>query len=185
MTMLWQKLRSLVVVRFRHPGLLLSILVLCLAGLAGCSSTQPGGLPVRRPQLLPTDTSIPLPTATPTPIPTATPTPTPTPVAALPAGILPGGQVFFSTQRSGESSEELWQVDGVSDLQKAQPAVAPGLWQCAENGSVQCAFVTNQGALQVSQPASGTLVLLDDLSAIVAVAGTTTPRAMDTVKRDR
>ncbi len=28
-------------------------LVLCLAGLAGCSSTQPGGLPIRGPQLLP------------------------------------------------------------------------------------------------------------------------------------
>ena len=131
MTMPWQKLRSFVSVRLRHPRLWLSVLVLCLAGLAGCSSTQPGGLPVRGPQLFPTDTSTPLPTATPTPLPTATPTPTPTPVAALPAGVLPGGQVFFSTQRSGESSEELWQVDAVGGLQKHSPQWRPA------SGSVQ------------------------------------------------
>ena len=95
-------------------------------------------------------------------------------MAALPAGVLPGGQVFFSTQRSGESWEELWHVDGVSDLQETQPVVAPGLWQCAADGSTRCAFVTNQGALQVSLPASGTLALLDDLSALGAVGGTAT-----------
>ncbi len=102
-------------------------------------------------------------------------------MAALPAGVLPGGQVFFSTQRSGESSEELWQVDAVRGLEKAQPAVAPGLWQCAADGSTRCAFVTNQGALQVSLPASGTLALLDDLSALVAVGGTTPLGPADTV----
>lgn len=164
MTMQWHKLRSLVV-RSRYPGLLLLIVVVCVAGLAGCSPSQPGGLPVRGPELLATDTSTPLPTATPTPLPTATPTPTPTPVAALPAGVLPGGQVFFSTQRSDASSAELWQIDALSGLTKAQSAVATGLWQCAADESTRCAFVTDQGALQVSVPASGTLGLLDDLSA--------------------
>lgn len=171
----------LVCVKLRHSRLWLPVLVLCLAGLAGCSPTQPGGLPVRGPQLFPTDTSTPLPTATFTPVPTATPTPTPTPVAALSAGVLPGGQVFFSTQRNGESWEELWQVDVVGGLRQAQPAVVFGLWQCAADGITRCAFVTNQGALQASLPASGTLALLDDLS-VLAEPGDTVPLGLtDTV----
>ena len=172
--MLRQNLRPFVAIRLRHSMFWLPVLLLCLAGLAGCSSTQPGGLPVPGPQLFPTDTANPLPSAPPTSVPTPTSTPAPTPVAALPAGILPGGQVFFSTQRAGETWEELWQVDMDDGLQKAQPAVAPDLWQCAFGATARCAFVTSQGALQVSLPAPGTLALLDDLSALVTLRGTAT-----------
>lgn len=142
------------------------------AVLAGCAPGQPGGLPAPVAQVLATSTATPGPTDTPTPPPTATPTATPTPLAAQAAGILPQGQVFFSTHRDGERSEELWRADAAGAVQLVQPGIAPGLWQCGDASQTRCAFVSEQGALQLSVPVSGTLALLDDLGGSIAIRGT-------------
>lgn len=113
-----------------------------------------------------TDTPTTQPTVTPTPLPTPTSVPTPTPPSALPAGILPGGQVFFGAQRAGETWQELWWVPGQGDLRLVQAELAPDRWQCAGGDLTRCVIATNTAALQLSLPASGTLVLLDDLSAV-------------------
>lgn len=145
----------------RWAGIGLGIVSLLI--LTRCASSPPGSLPVQRPIAIATATATLLPTSTPTAVPTATPMPTPTPPAVRPAGILPSGQLFFSTKRAGERWAELWQADAQEGVHLAQPDVMLDLWQCGTAGEAFCTFVTRQGALQVLWPVSGTLALLDDL----------------------
>lgn len=158
---------------------LLSVVALII--LAGCAASQPAGVPIRAPQVLATDTETPQPADTLTPLPTATPTPSPTPLAALSAGVLPGGQVFFSTVRAGDPRAELWQVDASEGLRVAQEDIAPGLWQCASGAGTHCAFVAGQGALLATLPSSGTLALLDDLSPLAPGQEAPSPTSTDLV----
>lgn len=115
-----------------------------------------------------TDTPIwtPTPTLTPTPTSTPTPLPTPTPVAALSIGSLPAGQVLFSTQRSGETAQQLWQISPDAGLAELRNDVQPGGWRCSSSAPVICAFVAIDQGLFSLVPVTGTVTLLDDLTPV-------------------
>ncbi len=157
-------------------------LALMLA-LAGCAAGQPTGPQLQGTVLADqpagvldflaadTPTATPPPTATPTPTSTPTPLPTPTPVAALSVGSLPAGQVLFSTQRAGETGEQLWRVapgDGMAELLSG---VLPGGWRCTGGEPATCAAVTMDRSLFALQPVTGATTLLDDLAPVALTSG--------------
>jgi hypothetical protein len=160
------------------------VMLALMLALAGCAAGQPTGpqlqgtAPADQPASVleflaaDTPTATPPPTATPTPTSTPTPLPTPTPVAALSVGSLPAGQVLFSTQRTGEAGEQLWQVTAGDGLVELLSGVLPGGWRCAGGEPVTCAVVTMDQGLFALQPMTGTTALLDDL-APVALTGAT------------
>jgi hypothetical protein len=160
-----------------------ALLALMLA-LAGCAAGQPTGpqfqgtAPADQPAgvldflAADTPTATPPPTATPTPTSTPTPLPTPTPVAALSVGSLPAGQVLFSTQRAGETGEQLWRVTVGGGLAELLSDVLPGGWRCAGAAPATCAVVSMGQGLFALQPMTGTTALLDDLAPIALTGAT-------------
>jgi len=164
-----------------RSGLAVALLLLVLL-MAACAAGQPTGPQVQgtaladRPAgvlgLLAVDTPTATPSPTPSPTPTSTPTPlpTPTPLAALSVGSLPAGQVLFSTQRAGETGEQLWLVSADAGLAELRSDLLPGGWRCAPGQQAGCAFAAVDQGLFLLRPVTATAMLLDDLTPLLAEA---------------